>query len=365
MRVLVTGAAGLVGAEVTARLVAAGHCVVALVHRTTELVPTTGAAIGTVPFEAGTEAPVSFVRGDVTQPRLGLAEGEFDALAGTLDRIVHSAAQTDFGLADAVYQASNVDGTVHVLDLAQRGAIPLVHVSTAYVCGEREGVIAEGDLDRGQAFANPYEETKFRAERLVAVAADEGLPVAVVRPSIVVGAERTGVIRDFKNIYVMVKLMAEGKLRLLPGHYNATPNLVPVDYVADVVAEAAGERFAEVRGATLHAVGPRSISLRALSDVMAEYPSFEVARFVPPTSFTTDALPRREWVYYTRVGALYESYLRRRVEFDDAATRAFLRRRPAASGEALLRRLFDHCLRVGYITAAAVAPEPRVAAEAR
>ena len=99
------------------------------------------------------------------------------------------------------------------------------------------------------------------------------------------------------------------------------------------------------------------MSVRALSDVMAEYPSFEVARFVPP-SVRGRAAPRREHVYYARVVTLYESYLRRRVEFDDATTRAFVSRRPAATGQTLLRRLLDHCLRVGYIGARAVAPAP-------
>ena len=40
--VLVTGASGLVGAEVTARLTAAGHTVLALLHRTPEIVRNNG-----------------------------------------------------------------------------------------------------------------------------------------------------------------------------------------------------------------------------------------------------------------------------------------------------------------------------------
>jgi thioester reductase-like protein len=349
VRILVTGASGLVGTEVVAALVREGHTVITLTHREPRLVRNSGRAeIGTVPFGSG-EGPVERLSGDVSRPRLGLDPETARKLQAGVDRIVHSAATTDFGLPDERYETVNVEGTRNVLAMAAEARTPLVHVSTAYVCGEREGRCAESELDMGQRFANPYERTKFEAELLVAGHAQEGHPVVTVRPSVVVGAERTGVVRDFKNIYVMVKLIAEGRLRILPGNYGATPNLVPVDYVAAVVAEAAGERFAEAEGRVLHAVGGRSVSLRELSDVMAEYPSFEVARFVPPASFSVSALDRRGQLYYKRVGVLYESYLRRRVEFDDANARAFMGRRPPSTGKATLRKLFDHCLDSRYI----------------
>lgn len=47
LRVLVTGAAGLVGAEVTARLAAAGHEVTALVHHNPVLVRNDGTPLET------------------------------------------------------------------------------------------------------------------------------------------------------------------------------------------------------------------------------------------------------------------------------------------------------------------------------
>lgn len=349
MRVLVTGAAGLVGTEAVAALLRDGHTVVALSHREPRLIRNAGRTeIATVPFGSG-DGPVELLAGDVTQPGLGLAAADLDRLIASVDRIVHSAAVTDFGLGEDVYEAINLRGTGHVLEVAERAGVPLVHVSTAYVCGERDGACLETELDCGQQFANPYERTKFQAERLVQEHAARGNSTVIVRPSVVVGAERTGVIREFKNIYVMVKLIAEGKLRILPGHYGATPNLVPVDYVAAVVAEAAGERFAEVDGQTLHAVAGQPITVRELSDVMAEYPSFEVARYVPPASFSADALDRRQQLYYRRVAVLYESYLRRRVTFDCTATTRFMGRRPPSGGAGAVRRLFDFCLRTGYI----------------
>lgn len=340
MTVLVTGASGLVGAETTARLTAAGHTVLALLHHRTGLVRNDGTALAP---GSGTLVPVA---GDITRPGLGLTDGDRH-LVKTADLIVHCAAVTDFGLPEEHYRSINVLGTRHVLALALAGRTPLVHVSTAYICGERDGIAHEDELDVGQPLGNGYERSKLTAETLVHKAAAEGLPVAVVRPSIVTGAARTGRIRDFRTIYPVLKAFTRGLVRSAPGHYDAVLDLVPVDHVADLVAEAA-LRFADAEGRTLHAVG-HELTLRDFSDVLATYPSFKVPRFVPPSVFSASALPDRERPYYDRVIALYDTYFRRRVRFDDTQAAAFGRRRPSARGRTYLRRLLDHCLRTGYL----------------
>ncbi|MGX4687778.1 SDR family oxidoreductase [Streptomyces sp. JNUCC 63] len=340
MTVLVTGASGLVGAEVTARLTAAGHTVLALLHNKSDLVRNNGRKLTPGP---GTLTPVT---GDITRPGLGLTDDD-RRLARTADRIVHCAAVTDFGLPEERYDSINVSGTRHVLDLALAGRTPLVHVSTAYVCGERDGTAYEDELDVDRHPGNGYERSKLIAETLVREAAAEGLPVTVVRPSIITGAARTGRVRDFRTIYPVLKVFTRGLVRSAPGHYDAVLDLVPVDHVAGLVAEAA-LRFADAEGRTLHAVG-HELTLRDFSDVLAEYPSFEVPRFVPPSAFSASALPGRERPYYDRVIALYDTYFRRRVHFDDARATAFNGRRAPTRGRTHLRRLLDHCLRVGYL----------------
>ena len=326
MDILVTGATGLVGAEVVARLVALGHNVIGLVHHEDRVVRNDGAIVD----------GVQLVRGDVTRP----------LAIGRVDRIVHCAAITDFGKPDALYSSVNVDGTRHVLDLAAPYGTPVVHVSTAYVCGERSGVVAESELDVGQRLGNAYESSKLRAETLVRKAAANGLPVTVVRPSIVVGEAGTGVVRDFKNVYVVLKLTTQGRVRSVPGNFDALLDLVPVGHVADVIA-AATTRFAEVEGQTLHATAG-GLSLREFSDVLAEFPSFHVPRFVAPSAFDPDRLPETERAYHAKVITLYESYFRRRPSFDRAGTDAFLPSRPTG-GPDLLRSLLGYALKAGYL----------------
>ncbi|WP_055489596.1 SDR family oxidoreductase [Streptomyces sp. TP-A0356] len=340
MTVLVTGASGLLGAEVTARLTAGGHTVLALLHRNGDIVRNDGRRLTPGP---GT---LTGITGDVNRPGLGLTHDD-RRLVATADRIVHCAAVTDFGLPEERYESVNVAGTRHVLDLALARRTPLVHVSTAYVCGEREGTAREDELDVGQDPGNDYEKSKLTAETMVRKAAGERLPVAVVRPSIVAGASRTGRVRDFKTIYPVLKILTRGLVRTVPGHYDAALDLVPVDRVADLVTEAA-TRFEDAEGLTLHAVG-QELTLRDFSDVIAEYPSLQVPRFVPPSAFSASALSDRERPYYERVISFYDPYFRRRIHFDATQAAGFSGRPAPAGGRPYLRRLLDQCLRTGYL----------------
>jgi nucleoside-diphosphate-sugar epimerase len=350
LSVLVTGAAGLVGAEVTVRLAAAGHSVIGLVHDNPSIRRNNGRRVRCAGHAPGTGVPPGAVRlltGDVTVPGLGLGDQVRADLGGRLDRIVHCAAVTDFGRPAGLYRSVNIDGTAHVVEFAQAGKIPLIHVSTAYVCGERDGVATEDQLDVGQRCGNEYEASKLLAEQIVRKASADGLPVTVVRPSIVTGAERTGMIRDLKNIYLVLKLVTEGIARTLPGRYDACIDLVPIDYVADLITEAT-VRFDAAADRTFHALGAH-LRLRDVADVLAEFPSFQVPRYVPPSSFDASQLPPVERCYYQRVTSLYQSYFQRRIRFDDAAAASFSSRRRVGHGPAYLRRLIDYAVQIGYL----------------
>jgi nucleoside-diphosphate-sugar epimerase len=345
--VLVTGAAGLLGAEITARLAAAGHAVVALTHSYSGgLIRNDGTEIATEEAPADLRpGSVVRVRGDVTAARLGLSARHHNDVLRCVDTIVHCAAATRFNLPRTVYEDTNIEGTRRVLDLAARSGASLLHVSTAYVCGERDGRAGEEELEVGQQFGNEYEHSKLEAERLVREATEAGLPSVVLRPSIVVGEQRTAAIREFTNIYLLIKLVAEGRLRTLPGRYDAQLDLVPIDHVAKLATRLVS-RIPEATGTTVHAVG-HQVTLRDFSDVISEYPAFHVPLLVPPGSFDPADLPAAERRYYRGVGDLYAPYLRRRVWFDDTAARRLGFPRPGGT-PTFLRRLLDHGIRTGF-----------------
>jgi long-chain acyl-CoA synthetase len=89
-------------------------------------------------------ARVEVVEGDVTQPMLGLDAAVAERLQRSLDVVINSSGLTDFNpdLRDAL--AVNVDATAHMLDFV-RGSdhAGLVHLSTCYVAGQRDGRISE------------------------------------------------------------------------------------------------------------------------------------------------------------------------------------------------------------------------------
>lgn len=347
--VLVTGASGLVGSEVVARLRGRGVDVVALTHRKPHVVDSNGDRTEMEPFGVGgsNTAGASYVQGDVRSADFGLDAATVAALGEQVGRIVHCAATTDFAAPERDYAELNVGGTEHAAALARAWDVPLVYVSTAYVCGRREGTIDENDLSDEYSFGNGYEKSKYTAEQNVR--STSGLRWAIVRPGIVTGCAETGAIRDYKNLYTVVKLIVEGKLCTLPGRYDATLSLAPVDYVADAVV-AAVTNFESAEGKTIHAVGDTPLSLRDMSEIFAEYPSFEVARFVPGTSFSVDDLDVIEQEYYRRIGAQYASYFDGKRTFSTVNARELVGT-PPETGKDYLRELLDYCLETGYLGA--------------
>src|SRR5713226_3532004 len=107
---------------------------------------------------------VEVVEGDVSLPGLGLDEATQARLAKSLDLIVNSAGLTDFNpdLRDAL--SSNVDSAIHLLDFLRKcHHAGLMHLSTCYVVGMRDGRVTEELRDN----YNPAGDPKFDAEREV------------------------------------------------------------------------------------------------------------------------------------------------------------------------------------------------------
>ena len=87
---------------------------------------------------------VEVVEGDVCQPGLGLSVQVAESLEKNLDLIINSSGLTDFNpdLREAL--AANVDAPVHIVDFVrQSDHAGLLHLSTCYVAGARDGRVAE------------------------------------------------------------------------------------------------------------------------------------------------------------------------------------------------------------------------------
>lgn len=105
---------------------------------------------------------VEVVEGDVSQPGLGLDPETKSRLARTLDLVVNSSGLVDFNpdLRDAL--STNVAGVAHLIDFIRSSDhAGLVHLSTCYVVGGRDGRVAEAL----QANYTPAHEGDFDVER--------------------------------------------------------------------------------------------------------------------------------------------------------------------------------------------------------
>ncbi len=234
---------------------------------------------------AGARRGVEIVEGDLEIMHLGLSGPEFKALARDVTDVWHLAARSHLGADRSEMRRVNVEGTRNVLDLAlaARRLRRLVHFSTAYVSGDRVGVILEDELALGQRFRNPYEETKFQAELLVRRAQAE-IPATVLRPSIVVGDSRTGEIDRFEGPYALAILLVASPLAVplpLPGDAVAPLNVVPVDFVVEA-ARSIAENPAGA-GRTVHVVDPSPLSARRVYEMIAE----RAGKKLPPISVPT------------------------------------------------------------------------------
>jgi thioester reductase-like protein/predicted lipid carrier protein YhbT len=323
--VLLTGITGSIGSWVAATILQDGGRIVALVRADTPSVAAARVreALAVVGADGHAER-VQAICGDICDGRLmpHLVRGGTE-----ISRIVHCAGVVKFaqeyaGLSHRV----NVEGTAHLLTLAERLRVPFGHFSTAYLVGDRQGRVYENEVRAGQRFHNPYESSKCRAELLVQDwAARTGLDAFVFRPSIVVGDSRQGRIVHFDGLYNFLRLLdsiagvvGTREFRVA-AHPEATKNVVPADYVA----RAAWHILKTGVPRTYHITHPLPVSLAALRDICADLFALPGARLVEEEEFRRRRPDRLESMY-RKAAAQYAPYLAAEPVFDRTNTDAAL-----------------------------------------
>lgn len=322
--VFLTGATGFVGMETLARLLERPDREVIALVRAPDAEGARERLYGVLE-RLGLEEEcgrVHAVAGDVTVPGLGLSRPQRHALATRIDSVIHCAASVSFSLPLDESRAINVEGTRRVVELARRapGLERFVHVSTAYVAGTHPGAFGEEEHDRGQAFRNAYEQSKWEAEHVVG--AEAGLPLTVVRPSIVVGDSETGWTAAFNVLYHPLQAYARGLVKTIPADPDSIVDVVPVDYVADGILAAL--EAPEPLGTLALVAGEHAPRLVELTEAAARY--FDR----PPPALEGEPPEGLE---------AFLPYFTVRTRFDDANARALGLEAPRI--EAYFERLMD------------------------
>jgi thioester reductase-like protein len=179
--------------------------------------------------------------GDVAKPRLGLEQSELDRLGVEVDAIVHNAAAVNLLYPYRALRAANVGSVVEVLRLAVSGRLkPVQFVSTAAVVRSPDvaTVVREDeDLDHFRAnLTQGYTQTKWVAEKLLAIARARGVPGSVFRPGYISGDSETGAgqLADARML-VLRACIQRGCAPAL----DKLVDLTPVDYVSRALVQVA------------------------------------------------------------------------------------------------------------------------------
>lgn len=221
-----TGASGLVGGDLLARLAPAraGARIYVLARDPDRIA-------------ARFRGPqFSLLTGDIRLPMLGLSDWQITALRRSVTEIIHCAADTRFDANPTEARETNVQGTLNLLRLAAdcERLIKFLHLSTAYVAGRLPGAIPEAVITHSHRFCNAYQQSKYEAEGAVASFAGS-VPVVIARLSTIAG-DASGVVRKQNYLHQLLRLFPRSHLQMVPFDPDAPVDVIAGDWAADALA---------------------------------------------------------------------------------------------------------------------------------
>ena len=274
---------------------------------------------------AGPPEQILLLEGDILELDMGLTGAQVRMLQAEVEEVHHAAAISYLGIQVPRMRQVNVEGLREVLEvcLGMRRLQRVCLWSTAFVAGDRHGVVREDELLVGQQFRNAYEQTKAEAERLARTTMAK-LPVTIVRPSILVGDSSSGAVSRLDGPYLLVSaIVHSGQTPVpLPGRGQHPLHLVPVDYAARAALFLT--RHPDAVGGTFHLVDPQPLTARQFYDAVAD-----AANKPRPTVFLPEGLSRAVLNLpvvrnFARNERTFLDWFDTDVYFDNARARALL-----------------------------------------
>lgn len=241
--VLLTGATGFIGAhllhELLARTSATVHCLVRGTDRASAYERLVANLREQRLWSEEHAARVTVVNGDLAEPRFGLSDADYDALACLVDTVVHNGALVNLLLSYQAHRAVNVLSTRQIISFAATGPVKRLHyVSTLGVCvPQQDAASGVSPVREASVLGTPppvrgYDQSKWVAEHLLDAAAERGLPTAVYRlgevmPHSVHGVpSRRGLADGLVKACIRTGLAFKSPIRM---------DYTPVDYVSGFV----------------------------------------------------------------------------------------------------------------------------------
>ncbi|XP_044479665.1 probable fatty acyl-CoA reductase 4 [Mangifera indica] len=159
---------------------------------------------------------VASVAGDVSLLNLGIKDSEvMEKMLTEIDLVINFAATTNFDERYDVALNTNTMGALHVLNFAKKcvNITMLLHVSTAYVCGERSGIIPENPFYSGETLRRTCElvinaEKKLIEKQLNQLRAENATEKEAISTMQDLGIRRAR-LYGWPNTYAFTKAMGE------------------------------------------------------------------------------------------------------------------------------------------------------------
>ncbi len=239
--VLLTGASGFLGIHLLAEYLAADPDV-----RVRCLVRASDAERGrhrlrtqAAKYElALDESRLSVLCGDITLPRLGLAEAEWEACCRETDQIVHAGARVNHIEGYASFRDSAA-GMKEIVRLASRHRMKLIQfVSSTAACIRKDGdefrvFEREAFLPDGLSVYGGYGQSKWVQETFLQRAHEAGVPFAIYRFGELSGSSRSGLgqVDDMLHRLLQMRLAIGCREKIS----SDVLDIVPVDHAARLI----------------------------------------------------------------------------------------------------------------------------------
>ncbi|WP_087500727.1 SDR family oxidoreductase [Pseudomonas sp. SID14000] len=235
----VTGGSGFVGQHLLARLTATGHKTWVLM-RNPENIERLREQVGRL---GGNPAYIHAVEGDISREGLGLSEADQQCVSSAAV-VFHLAAQFTWGLTIEQARAVNVQGALRVARLAASQRIRLLMVGGYMLQNlthlERIGIDNEHPENTNwpavYARVGGYEGSKLESHfAVIRYMQDAGADYTIVHPATVCGHSESGHILEGQPLVGLIRNLALGRFKAVPGSARHWLPLVSVDYLVTMI----------------------------------------------------------------------------------------------------------------------------------
>ena len=281
MTYFVTGATGFIGRYLVQSLLQRGRSTIYVLVR-----PKSMGKLDELREFWGKESAkrVVAIKGDLSQPKLGVSKGDLRRLKGKVKHLFHLGAVYDIDASAELMEKANIVGTQAALAFAVAVNAGCFHlVSSIAAAGLYRGTFTEDMFEEAEDLDHPYHRTKHDSEALVR--ANGRIPFRVYRPGIVVGHSQTGFIDKIDGPYYFFKALQklrESWPRWIPlvGVEGGYMNLVPVDYVVEAMVHLAHKP--KLDGRCFHLTDPKTRRVGEVLNIFAR------AAHAPEMAFRVD-----------------------------------------------------------------------------